>query len=170
GGHTPCLAITGLLSLPIRSALVALDHSPASRGALLVALSWVSALGARSASGERPMLTALHVDTGTHAANQSFITQTVQNEVGVLRRSAGDWAGVNVHSVTLTGRKPAEVIVDYVREHAPDLVVLGTRGLGDSNSMSMGSVAAAVTSRLATPVLLVPPAVWRNHVQRADWY
>ena len=62
--RAPCLAISEPLNLPIRNALVAIDRSDSARGALLVALSWVSALRGGRPGEEYPTLTALYVDPG----------------------------------------------------------------------------------------------------------
>ena len=62
--RAPCLAITEPLNLPIRKALVAIDRSETARGALLVALSLVSAVRGGNTGEDPPTLTALYVDPG----------------------------------------------------------------------------------------------------------
>ena len=51
--------------------------------------------------------------------------------------------------------EPAEVLVEYVREHACDQIVMGTRGLGATTSLLLGSVATKVIHLSPVPVLLV---------------
>ncbi len=165
--RTPCLAITDDLRLPIRRAVVAVDSSTTSRGALVVALSWTSALRSREPDG--PVLTALHVERGAGASEQhARMKKDLSQELGALERSAGSWASVEVKSVTLPHDDPAECIARFVCEQDADMVFLGTRGLGDDGAGGLGSVAAKVTSSLTTAVLLVPPALWRDYARPID--
>ena len=60
----------------------------------------------------------------------------------------------------------ARVIAGRARDSAADLVVLGTRGLGLTETSGLGSVSAAIVASLSLPILLVPPAVWRVHGAR----
>ena len=50
---------------------------------------------------------------------------------------------------------PAVAIVDYAREHAVDLIVLGTHGRGAVAHLLMGSVAERVVRTAPCPVLTV---------------
>jgi nucleotide-binding universal stress UspA family protein len=61
-------------------------------------------------------------------------------------------------------------IIRFAQNHDADLLVLGTRGLSAKNLPGLGSVSDAVTGQLQTPVLLVPPAVWRNHAHEIDYF
>ena len=162
----PCLAVGAPLTLPLRQVVVAIDYSEASRGALLVALSWASAL--RDRSGAAPVLTALHVHKGEGSEDGGRRERTVQHELDVLRRSAGDWAGVEVSGITRLGEHPVPVITELAASLRADLVVIGTRGLRDNGDGTLGSVAAAVLVEMTAPVLLVPPAVWRDHARDVD--
>ena len=169
--RAPCLAISKPLDLPIRKALVAIDRSATARGALLVALSWVSAVRAGAADGENPTLTALFVDPGTNesGATDTVGEKTIEHELNVLRRNAAAWAGVTVVSETIEGRDPAPLIASYAQDHGSELVVIGTRA-PEHRDAALGSVSASVTTRLCIPVLLVPPAVWRDHAKDIDYF
>lgn len=158
---SPCLVVSTPLQLPIDRVLIAVDGSEASRGALVVAVSWASAL--RSRAGAAPTVTAVHVDAGASA--RSPAQAIVDRELDALRRDAGDWAGVNVTGVTLDHADPVAAITRYVTELDPGLVVLGTRALGRPTHPALGSVASAVTRDLSTPVLLVPPSVWEAYAR-----
>jgi nucleotide-binding universal stress UspA family protein len=169
--RAPCLAITEPLEIPIRRAVVAIDRSATARGALLVALSWVSALRADAPGGEHPTLTALYVDPGEsdrEAAN-AVGEKTIEHELDILRRNAEAWAGVTVVGETVEGRDPAPLIASYARDHGAQLVVLGTRA-PEHREPGLGSVSASVTARTSIPVLLVPPAVWRDHAKDIDYF
>ena len=65
--------------------------------------------------------------------------------------------GKGVHSVkteVLTG-DPAEQLLEYAREQAVDLVVVGRRGVGKIRGLLMGSVSWKVNSLAECPVLTV---------------
>jgi nucleotide-binding universal stress UspA family protein len=169
--RTPCLAIAEPLELPIRKAVVAIDRSATARGTLLVALSWVSALRSGAPGGEHPTLTALHVDSGEsdREAAHAVDEKTIEHELDVLRRNADAWAGVTVVGDTVQGRDPAPLIASYARDRGSQLVVLGTRA-PEHRETGLGSVSTSVTARTSIPVLLVPPAVWRDHAKDIDYF
>ena len=50
---------------------------------------------------------------------------------------------------------PARTIVKFSQDHAVDIIVLGSRGLSDSERYLLGSVSHKVTSTSALPVLVV---------------
>jgi len=167
--RVPCLMVTAPLTLPLRRMVVAVDRSEASRGALLVGLSWSSAL--RDAAGEiRPLLTALHVhDDDRESEERAHWTRIVDHEIELLRRNAGAWAGVEVTGITQPGRDPAKIIARFAADPPANMLVLGTRGPGAAAEETLGSVSAAVLSSARVPVLLVPPAVWLDHAKDVDY-
>ena len=164
----PCLAVSTAVTTPLRRVLVAINSSPASRGALLLGLSWASAL--RDRIGSPPELTALHVHSDDRSEAAERWKREVDHELGVLRRSAGDWAGVAVDGIAVHGQDPVRAIVDACERLRADLVVLGTRGAGQNGEHRLGSVSAAVLGQSRAPVLLVPPAVWRDHAKDMDYF
>jgi nucleotide-binding universal stress UspA family protein len=166
---TPCLVIRRPLTLPLRRALVAIDSSESARGAMLVALSWSSALRSRAPDADVPTLTALHVDAGAGApGGVPRMLESMDHELDLLRRSAGGWAGVTVQGVTQPDDDTVKAIANFAIDHGAELVVLGTRGLTGDSSAELGSISAAVTRRLDVPVLLVPPAIWRSCARDLD--
>ena len=67
-------------------------------------------------------------------------------------------AGFDAKAITLRSDGPVGgAIVEYVEEHAPGVVVMGTRGLSGARSVIAGSVSHHVTQHVHTPVLTVPP-------------
>ena len=164
----PCLVVRRALDVPLRRALVATDFSEAGRGALLVALSWTSALRSRAPDHEEPKLLALHVETGGSAARSGAEPITWDHELESLRRSAGGWAGVQVRGMTRGASDPARCIVECAREDSVDLVVMGTRALQPTGDLALGSVSDAVVREVDIPVLLVPPIVWREFAHDLD--
>lgn len=164
----PCLVVRRALDLPLRRALVATDFSEAARGALLVGLSWTSALRSREADHEEPKLLALHVETGGSGTRAGADQKTLDHELESLRRGAGGWAGVAVEGVTRTANDPVRCIVDCAREDDVELVVMGTRALQPTGDVALGSVSDAVVRELDVPVLLVPPNVWHEVAHDLD--
>jgi len=163
----PALVVEQPLSVPMQNALVAVDMSEAARGSLLVAVSWSSALGESGAGGAT--LTVLHVDTGTHVTDRSaHMRRSVLHDVDVLKRNASSWAGVNVEKLVIENPDPAAAIARHASKWGAQLVVLGTRSIAEHRQSMWGSVSAGVTRASSTPVLLVPPAVWRDHVRDVD--
>lgn len=159
---SPCLVVPTPLRLPLRDVLAPVDLSDTARGALMVGLSWASAL--RGAAPERggvgdARLTVLHVQTASSASPPAF----VEKELAFIRESGGTWSGVSIHGEALTNANVSEGIASYVTQHRPDLVVLGTRGLGLDPVGRLGSIAASVTQSIDVPTLLVPPALWMAH-------
>ena len=167
--HTlvPVLVVVEPLAIPMHHALVAVDASQAARGSLLVAVSWSSALRERGPSSVG--LTVLHVDTGEDLTEQAAqMRRSAAHDADVLQRNAAGWAGVSVERVTVKDSDPAAAISRHAVDSGAELVILGTRASAEHGLSIWGSVSAAVTRQLSIPVLLVPPAVWRDHVRDVD--
>ena len=163
----PVLVIVEPISIPLRTALVAVDASVAARGSLLMALSWSSALRDRSSTNGR--LIIFHVDTGNPATEDAArLRQSAAHDADVLQRNAPGWAGVTVERITIKDPDPAAAISRHAMDSGAALVILGTRASADHGLSAWGSVSAAVTRQLSIPVLLVPPAIWRDHERDID--
>ena len=163
----PVLVIVEPISIPLRTALVAVDASEAARGSLLMALSWSSALRDRSSTNGR--LIIFHVDTGNPATEEAArLRQSAAHDADVLQRNAPGWAGVTVERITIKDPDPAAAISRHAMDSGAALVILGTRASADHGLSAWGSVSAAVTRQLSIPVLLVPPAIWRDHERDID--
>jgi nucleotide-binding universal stress UspA family protein len=159
----PCLVVAGTMRLPIERVLVPLDVSDTARGALLVALSWASALRRKvddAAAGVH--LTAVHVRQSP-AEGESPPMRQLDADLARARADAGTWAGVAIEGPELVPGDPATAVAAHATEHSVDLIVLGTRGLGLDSTGRLGSVSAEVARLVDVPILLVPPAVWQTH-------
>jgi nucleotide-binding universal stress UspA family protein len=155
----PCLIVARGVRLPLRRVLVPIDLSDTARGALVVALSWSSALRAGSDSATR--LTAMYVDRADRDGGAApGAEQKLTAELDRVRQQAGSWARVAIDGTTIASDDVAGAIADRARDERADLIVLGTRGLGLDGTDRLGSVSAEVSRRVDTPILLVPPAVW----------
>ena len=162
----PCLVVRNVLRLPIERIVVPLDLSDTSRGALVVALSWASALRPPRDDAAAASLTALHV---RRADPQAKLTapQPLKRELDRIRGDAGNWAGVSIDDAVIPGDRVAPAIAEFADQRQADLVVVGTRGLGLDAVGRLGSVAADLLIEQTTPLLLVPPAVWIGHAATA---
>jgi nucleotide-binding universal stress UspA family protein len=160
----PCMVVPRPLRLPLRRVVVAVDGSDTARGALLVGLSWASALRVQDhTANAATSLTALRIKESAESTERADPHASIlEDELNRLRRHAGAWAGVTIESAAVASENVAAGIADYSNEHRAELVVLGTRGLGLNADDRLGSVSAAVTQQLSAPALLVPPAVWSN--------
>ena len=168
----PCLVAREPLAIPVERVLVAVDLSDTARGALVVGLSWASALRAppaRASAGAAATMLVLHVDRSASGqdggARRSSRSDAFEREVLRIRDDAGQWAGVSIEDLLVSGSDTAQMITDAASEHRAGLIVLGTRGLGLDRvgRGRLGSVSASVVRLSATPVLLVPPAVWMSY-------
>jgi nucleotide-binding universal stress UspA family protein len=167
----PCLVARSPLRVPLDRVLVAVDQSDAARGALIVGLSWASALRAPAATTQpsaAATMLVLHVEPASAAVTSTALQG--QNGAGGLgreleriRRDAGPWAGVSIEAVTHAADDPAAGIVAAAAERRADLIVVGTRGLGLDHTGRLGSVADRLVRTLEIPLLLVPPAVWTSY-------
>jgi nucleotide-binding universal stress UspA family protein len=160
--YAPCLIAANALHLPLERVVVPIDLSDTARGALLVGLSWASALRAGTIGDGATTLTVLHVDTVDEDIDRAS-TSSFDREIAILREDAADWAGVLVRGTRQKSDDAAQAVADYASDGGADLVVLGTRGHGLDDLARLGSVSAAITTRVRIPMLLVPPAVWRAH-------
>lgn len=151
----PCLVAAAELRLPLERVVVPVDLSEIAGGALSVALSWASAL--RPPGGEA-RLTALHVAPDPASATAG---QAVREEVRRARARAGGAAHVEILERVAPGSDPVEEILRAALAEPADLLVMGTRGAAGAAS-GFGSVSAAVAREAPCPLLLVPPAAWRE--------
>jgi nucleotide-binding universal stress UspA family protein len=152
----PCLVVSEPLQIPVDRTVAAVDLSDSARGTLAVALSWTSALRQRDTSQDT-ILTVLHVSGSLLSDHRK---RALEKLLAGLRDEAGTWAGTTIESVISEKADPTNGVVEYARDHRANLVVLGTRGLGQDKVGRLGSVSAEVMQQVDTPVLLVPPSMW----------
>lgn len=159
----PCLVVARPLRLPLERVLVPVDLSETARGALLVALSWASALRTGTPDDPQTSLNALYVDTNARDGGDADAAAALERELRTVGPEAGDWAGVRIEATAARDTDAPTTIANHAIDRRADLVVLGTRGLGMDDAVRLGSVSATLTARLKLPMLLVPPGVWRAH-------
>lgn len=157
----PCLVLPAAMRLPLGRILIPIDASGAARGALEVGLTWASALRRRRPAGSQDAtgILVLHVAPGSdgEAAAQDLMKSALA-AVGERVTAA---AGVAVECATIQAPDASVAILERAATDDIDLIVLGTRGRGGTAG-ELGSVSAAVVEDAVSPLLLVPPRVWRH--------
>jgi nucleotide-binding universal stress UspA family protein len=66
---------------------------------------------------------------------------------------AGEMPGVSVH---LAEGSPLHALVDYVKKHRAELVILGSHGHGAVAALLLGSVAEGMVRKAMVPTLVIP--------------
>ena len=132
-----------MATLP-RQILVATDFSDGAEAAVRAAHAYARAFGAH--------LHVLHITwSGEYGLTDLFAT---------LRAELGE--SVPITCASMPG-DAADQIVRYARQHAVDLVVVGTHGRTGFSRALLGSVAEAVARAAPCPVLTVPASAPAIH-------
>jgi nucleotide-binding universal stress UspA family protein len=138
----------GTVMIQLKNVLVAVDFDDTSARALTYARSIARTFGAR-----------LHV---LHVMENLFLRPMANDphaiEAGITRRlletlTDEDRAALNAVPVIRKGDAPADEIIEYARDNAIDLIVVGTHGRPGVAHLLMGSVAEKVVRGAPCPVL-----------------
>ncbi|NQX49885.1 universal stress protein [Paenibacillus tritici] len=86
------------------------------------------------------------------SVNKDYYDLAVQTTEEVKSRLEAE--GLNA-TVELLQGSPAEVILNYAKEHGADVIVIGSRGLGGIREFVLGSVSHNVVQSARIPVLVV---------------
>lgn len=139
--------------------LVPLDGSATSERGLQEAISL--------ASGHECRLLMLHVlddypvfsEITSAASYQELLKGMRHHGLEVLAHGRQSAEDAGLHTETLlrevTGKRVADVIVDQIRQHHCDMVVMGTHGRRGVARLTLGSDAEEVVRSSPVPVLLV---------------
>lgn len=140
--------------------LVAVDGSERSKTALATAVGLQKICGS-----ELLILTVFRHHSLLEASMSMVRPEDPENLDDVLREHAREIAENAKESAKASGDgtvrafvksgQPARTIVKFGQEHEADLIVLGSRGLGDVEGFLLGSVSHKVTSLADCPVLVV---------------
>jgi nucleotide-binding universal stress UspA family protein len=87
--------------------------------------------------------------------NMDDILRAHAQEVAELGKKIAREAGVEEPRAFIKSGQPARGIVAFAEEHAADLIVIGSRGLGSVEGYLLGSVSHKVTGISDIPVLVV---------------
>lgn len=140
--------------------LVAVDGSESGHNALKAAIEMQKAFDAEllvlTVYREHEMWEASvswvnqELTSSTDAAMQSF-----SKEVAEKSKEFAKEQGVKNVRAFYKGGGPARTIVKFAEDHDVNLIVLGSRGMTDSERYLLGSVSHKVTSTSARPVLVI---------------
>lgn len=158
----PVLVVRGDLTIPPSKILAPVDLSPLAAEALHTGLDLLGEVGGDTA----PDVEALFVLSVVQrqVAPQFTPEQVDRFAVEELRRFVETHAGAAAGKVRRKVRagNTREEIFAEVADFRPDLVLLGTHGLGGFDRFVIGSVAADVTREAPCSVLVVPPALMKD--------
>lgn len=112
-------------------------------------------------AGDKRHVTALHVvvqgdgnwaygDQDNHLQREHEISREITHEVAKL----GQKLGVNTDAVSLAGKNPEEVILNYARQNRMDLIVLGTNLRPGSDKLFLGPRVERILNNTPCPVLV----------------
>jgi nucleotide-binding universal stress UspA family protein len=147
----------GVIVMPFEKIIVAFDGSKASRKALNKALSLVE-------DNPNAVLDVLHVVprptiiVGEAMFTPSAVDQKEYYEYSekLVKEVEGILAGIpNSTNVVKADGQPAKTILDYAHNNGYDLIVVGSRGLGNIREFVLGSVSHNVVQNARIPVLVV---------------
>ncbi len=85
---------------------------------------------------------------------EDLVEEMAREVLGKAERHARK-KGVKVVKSTAASGQPARVILDFAKRSKADLIVIGSRGLGEIPGMLLGSVSLKVSSLATSPCLIV---------------
>jgi nucleotide-binding universal stress UspA family protein len=136
--------------------LVTLDGSELAAAAILVGAQLAHRLDARA--------TLLRVVPPRSAGCSASVCDSLPSMTIEARRADDDlhayepaFSGLCVEQVVLTGSHPAQEIVNWLRSHSVDLVVMATHGNGRLHHLLTEKVADAIIRSGLAPVITVRP-------------
>ncbi len=144
--------------MKIQKILVPVDFSAYSNKALEYAIYWAETFGAE--------LTLVHVNTLFHEHHDYSALLNEYQEL-VLAREEQIWEWMEAHHQTarrrnvrvaydvVNGFSAAQTILDYLKRHPFDLVVMGTHGRTGLKHLMQGSVTEKVSRLSPVPVLAI---------------
>lgn len=136
----------------IKKILVPIDNSSNSIRGLKKAIYLARQCGASITAFhvlELPMRSVIRI-------TNSMLENGIKKADRIISKSirASDKEEMGVDFKTTSGR-PGSEIVKYAQKNKFDLIVIGSRGLGSSKELLLGSVSSYVIHKSKTPVLLI---------------
>jgi nucleotide-binding universal stress UspA family protein len=125
-----------------RFILSASDFSPHASDAAMVA--------AKLALRRGEKLVLVHTTDSPRVSVRTILNTRLEAEVERLKKS-----GVEVEALLLEGPKPSEVLLKYIRQEDPTMVVVGCSVKGPMDRWALGSFSEAVAESSPVPTLVV---------------
>ena len=150
--HSSVLSVRRRLCTPYRQALAAVDLSDASASAVDLALTLTSGAETVTAVASLPSHDEMILSDAGVAPEQldGVRRQRLSMLDERLEKFVAGWGGL-VASRVLDG-PPAETVAEFARRRSADLVVVASRGAGNSNMVLLGSIAEATMSTVPCDV------------------
>lgn len=158
---------------PYKRVLVPVDFSPVSLEALASARELAKSTGATLHlfhSVDDVAWRYLGYPLDALAQVQTAVTDSANEQLRELAIQE-QREGLAVECTLVVSTRPASAIVTFAREHAIDLIVMGTHGRGAMLRMMLGSVAEHVVRTAPCPVMVVRdprPRATSTHALQAD--
>jgi nucleotide-binding universal stress UspA family protein len=151
--HTPVLVVRKRGQWPYRHIVVATDFSDSSRHALEAAVRFFSGTVITLFNAYDAPMSGLTADAASYQAQ--FLAAAVQDGEAFLKLAdLTGWQGQRPQVLTEYG-EPEQLICEYVRDKAVDLVALGSHGRSALFDVVIGGVAQGLVSSLPCDVLVV---------------
>lgn len=147
--HCPVLVVRDGLTIPPKKVLAPVDLSPLSSESFGRGLGVLSGLGAKPEIEVLFVLSVLERQTSFELTPEQIDSLAAEK----LERFVGAHP---VERKVRTGNTREEIFAE-IAGYRPDLILLGTHGLGGFDRFAIGSVAADVTREAPCSVLVVPP-------------
>ncbi len=150
--HSSVLSVRRRLCTPYRRALAAVDLSDASASAVDLALTLTNEAEPVTAVASLPSHDEMILsDAGVQPEQLDGVRrQRLSMLEERLEKFVAGWGGL-VTSRVLDG-PPAETVAEFARRRNADLVVVASRGAGNSNMVLLGSIAEATMSTVPCDV------------------
>jgi nucleotide-binding universal stress UspA family protein len=146
----PVLVVRGGLLVPPKKVLAPVDLSPLSAESFGRGLGVLSELGAGTEVKALFVLSVIERQTSFELTPEQIDRLAAEK----LERFVAARAECKVR----TGNTREEILAEIAAYH-PDLVLLGTHGMGGFDRFAIGSVAADVARKAPCSVLVVPPGI-----------
>ena len=141
--HTPVLSVRRRLDTPYRRAIAAVDLSDASAAAVNLAITLATGADTITAVSSLPSHHEMILsDAGVPPEQLDGLRRHRLSRLEErLEKFVAGWGGL-VTARVLDG-PPAETVAEFARRRNADLVVVSSRGAGNSNMVLLGSIAEA---------------------------
>jgi nucleotide-binding universal stress UspA family protein len=158
--HYPMLIVRRKPRRPYGSVVLALDGSAASAGAVrcVESIGIVASVPRYTVlhAFEPPYLSAFYVGAGMSSVDAHIAGWRREHRRAIADVLATESESPSRYDIVLEEGRAAVAILNYVRRHTPDLLIMGTRGGGRIHRAFLGSVAREVAQRVRCDVLLIP--------------
>lgn len=151
----PVLVVRGGLAVPPRRVLAPVDLSPLSAEAFQRGLAILSQMGGGTEVEALFILNVIQRQVAPQFTPQQ-VDRFAAEELGRFVDQHGGSVAGQVHRKVRAGTTREEIFAE-IADFRPDVVLLGTHGMGGFDRLVIGSVAADVVREAPCSVLVVPP-------------